>query len=336
LLDAAVVFARILPEHPAADPPPAPLRPGVLTGRSTVAAGREYALRVALCVAASASVALALRADHWYWLPATAAFLVKPDLGPLFSRVVNRFVGTAAGVLVFSALAAVSGGDWWPAVVAVVCGALVPVAIRHFALSTAVITVLVLSFVYVGGDHEAAGTRLADTAIACGIVFLIGHLPRLVDPAARAGQRVGAALRSTERYLAHILTVPAGEPSGERMALRRDAYRALAEARAAADTAAAELGSTADWVPVVTAGERIVDAATACAVRMEHGAPRPTEREAREVTGALTALAAAVEGTGAAAVPEPVTAPDCETLADVVSELRCIHGAVARPGAARV
>ncbi|MDC7336022.1 hypothetical protein PQR15_05180 [Streptomyces lydicus] len=37
---------------------------------------------MAVCIAASAAVALLLRADHWYWLPATATFLVKPDLGP--------------------------------------------------------------------------------------------------------------------------------------------------------------------------------------------------------------------------------------------------------------
>ena len=53
------------------------------------AGGREYGLRVALCFGASAAVAQALHHSrwygqhaHWYWLPATAVFLVKPDLGP--------------------------------------------------------------------------------------------------------------------------------------------------------------------------------------------------------------------------------------------------------------
>lgn len=49
--------------------------------------GREYGMRVALCFGASAAVAQALHHPHWYWLPATAVFLVKPDLGPLASRV---------------------------------------------------------------------------------------------------------------------------------------------------------------------------------------------------------------------------------------------------------
>ncbi|MCZ9344605.1 FUSC family protein, partial [Streptomyces sp. TRM76130] len=58
------------------------------------AGGREYGLRVGLCFGAGVGVAQALHHaqwyglhQHWYWLPATAVFLVKPDLGPLVSRV---------------------------------------------------------------------------------------------------------------------------------------------------------------------------------------------------------------------------------------------------------
>ncbi len=71
-------------------------------------------MRVALCFGASAAVAQALyhshwygRHEHWYWLPATAVFLVKPDLGPLASRVLSRAAGTVLGALLFAGLAAV-------------------------------------------------------------------------------------------------------------------------------------------------------------------------------------------------------------------------------------
>lgn len=329
LLQAALAFDRSAPQVSS----PAEVRsvaPPRVRRRMLSAPGRRYGARVAVCVTASAAVALALSAGHWYWLPATAAFLVKPDLGPLFSRVVNRFAGTALGVLVFAgAAAALSGGHWWPAFVAGAAGALVPVAGRHYALQTAVVTLLVLSFVWVGGDTQAAGNRLADTAIACAIVLLAGHLPRLVDPAARVGHRLAAALRRTEAYLAHVLRAPAGEGAGERMALRRAAYQALGEARAAAETVRAELPAQrvriTDWGPLVAAAERIVDAATACAVRMEHGAPRPSAREAAEVTAAITALADALDGRAEGAPPELTTTPECETLADVVAELHRIR-----------
>ncbi|MCZ1006187.1 FUSC family protein [Streptomyces lydicus] len=190
-------------------------------------AGRDYGLRVAVCIAASAAVALLLRPEHWYWLPATTTFLVKPDLGPLFSRTVNRFAGTVAGVLLFAGAGLVLTGSWWPALVAGVGGALLPFATRHFALQTVAITLMVLSFVYAGGAQEAAAERVVDTSIACGIVLVVGHLPRLADPRRRVGHRVTSALHSTEEFLRHVLESAPGTDPARRLALRRAAYRSL-------------------------------------------------------------------------------------------------------------
>ncbi|MCF3174969.1 FUSC family protein [Streptomyces sioyaensis] len=355
LLDAAVAFARREP-LPAPEPGPAPSgRPGwrrvpaavaggalaavggrTRRGRSLFGpAGRDYGLRVAVCIAASTAVALMLRADHWYWLPATATFLVKPDLGPLFSRTVNRFAGTVAGVLVFAGAGLLLTGTWWPALVAGAGGALLPFATRHFALQTVAITLMVLSFVTVSGDPQAAAERIVDTSIACGIVLVVGHLPHLADPRRRIGQRVTAALWAAEAFLRHVLEAEPGADPTARLALRRAAYRALGEARAAAETAAAELVAARDrnpdWLTVVTAAERIVDAATACAVRLDHGAHRPSTEEAERLCRALAAMAEALEDPGrepdtAVADPELLPVPDCATLTDVAAELERIRG----------
>ncbi|MFI0259158.1 FUSC family protein [Streptomyces sp. NPDC017056] len=357
LLEAAVVFARTEPLDAAgADGGPAaisgavpapprrrfaalrrPAGAAARRGRGMFGpAGRDYGLRVGLCIAVSAAVALALRAEHWYWLPATVTFLVKPDLGPLFSRTVNRFAGTVAGVLVFAGAGAAlhATGSWWPALVAGAGGALLPFATRHFALQTVAITLMVLSFVHVSGDPQAALERIVDTSAACGLVLVVGHLPRLGDPRRRVGQRVTAALRAIEAYLAEVLRTEPGHDRGERLVLRRAAYRALGEARGAAETAAAELlaarGRNPDWLTVVTAAERIVDAATACAVRLDHGARRPTPQEAQRLRAALTAMADALEdparpGPPALAAQVPPV-PDCATLTDVAAELERIRG----------
>ncbi|MGW5822024.1 FUSC family protein, partial [Streptomyces noursei] len=163
LLDAAVAFDRDRPlPRPAAGPDTPPERVGGTRG-TLGPAGRDYGLRVALCIGASTAAALLLRADHWYWLPATVTFLVKPDLGPLFSRTANRFAGTAAGVLVFAVAGTLLSGSWWPALMAGAGGALLPFATRHFALQTGAITVMVLSFVHVGGAPQAAPERIVDT-----------------------------------------------------------------------------------------------------------------------------------------------------------------------------
>jgi uncharacterized membrane protein YccC len=338
MLRAAVVFARTVPETDRAEdaaPLPARRSAPMLRRRVLGPVGREYGLKVAVCVTASAAVALALRADHWYWLPLTAAFLVKPDIGPLFSRVVNRFFGTALGVLVFAAVAAVLGGGiWWTAVCASVAGALLPFAARHFALQTVAVTIMVLAFVWAGGDTQAALSRLLDTSIACAIVLVVGHLPPLTNPTARVGHLLAVAQRRTGVYLDHVLSAPADERPEDRRVLRRAAYSALGEARVAAETLAAELpsrrGGNGDWFRVVAASERIVDATTASVVRMEQGAPCPSDPEGAQVVAALTAVADTLDGRPpAAGPPELPAAPQCGTLADVVAELHLIRGIVA-------
>ncbi|MFF2331686.1 MULTISPECIES: FUSC family protein [unclassified Streptomyces] len=342
LLEAAVVFDRTL--HGAADAGSRSTAvPSRRPWRSMLSpAGREYGLRVALCVTVTGAVALLLHEEHWYWLPATAAFLVKPDMGPLFSRVVNRFAGTVAGVLAFLLCGTALGGPGAAGTVAlvVVGGALVPFSVRHFGLQTAVITVLVLSFVRTAGDTEAAPARLLETTLACAIVLLVGHLPRLTDPRVRVGHRCAVTLRCAELYLRHVLAGPAEEHNPRRsgaqgLALRNATYRALADARAAAETDAAELpgpygGKRHDWAAVADAAELIVDAATVCALRVEYGVPRPPAAEVEQVTAALSAAADALEDGRAGR--RPGAGPrDCRSLRDVMTHLHGIHTLTADP-----
>ncbi|MBQ1095805.1 FUSC family protein [Streptomyces sp. b94] len=254
------------------------------------AGGREYGLRVGLCFGASVAVAQALHHghwygshQHWYWLPATAVFLVKPDLGPLVSRVLCRAAGTVSGALVFAGFAAVLPRPEGLVALVAVCGALVPVAARHFAAQTTVVTVLVLALVMVGGEPQASVSRIGETLLACAIVLVVGHLPL---PGQRGGgirARIDVADAAAHAYLAHVLS-----ESGDRAArwkLRREAYRTLAEARAAIALAAAELPALArhsegaDEVAAVL--ERLVDTTTACAVHLDDTGrltPRHTDR----------------------------------------------------------
>ncbi|MHC5908550.1 FUSC family protein, partial [Streptomyces sp. S6] len=292
------------------------------------AGGREYGLRVALCFGASAAIAQALHHTrwygehpHWYWLPATAVFLVKPDLGPLVSRVLCRAAGTVLGALVFAGFAAFLPRPEGLVALVAVCGALVPVATRHFAAQTAVVTVLVLALVMVGGEPQASAGRIGETLLACVLVLVVGHLPM---PGERGGQvraRLAVATKAAQEYLAHVLSgtgdtgpvhdirgekpqkrvrwprrrerrsgvdvtvrgaesgpqasrspVPAGDRA-TRWALRREAYRTLAEARTAIALSAAEHPAlarhTAGTDEVAALLERLVDTTTACAVQLD-------------------------------------------------------------------
>lgn len=243
------------------------------------ARGREYGLRVALCFGASAALAQALhhtrwygQHEHWYWLPATAVFLVKPDLGPLASRVLSRAAGTVFGALLFAGFAAVLPRPEGLVTLVAVSGALIPVAARHFAAQTAVVTVLVLALVMAGGEPQASLGRIGETLLACAVVLVVGHLPM---PGQRGGDAIRARLTeaagAAQTYLDHVL----GESDDRagRWALRREAYRTLAEARAAIALASAELPPLArhadgtDETAVTL--ELLVDTVTACAVHLD-------------------------------------------------------------------
>ncbi|MEH0552651.1 FUSC family protein [Streptomyces sp. B21-101] len=313
------------------------------------AGGREYGLRVALSFGVAVAVAQTLyhshgygRHPHWYWLPATAVFLVKPDLGPLVSRVLCRAAGTVLGALLFAGLAAVLPRPEGLVALVAVCGALIPVATRHFAAQTAVATVLVLALVMVGGEPQASVSRIVETLLACAIVLIVGHLPM---PAERGGQvraQLAAAAAAAHAYLAHVLAGtgdggPAlgasedgsalrgsdggsalrGSEDGSvlggaddrsvRWTLRREAYRTLAEARTAIALAAHELPALARHTQgtdeVAAALERLVDTTTACAVHLDDTG-RLTTRHRNRLTELLGELAV-----GSARVGLPGPAP---------------------------
>ncbi|WP_395759403.1 FUSC family protein [Streptomyces althioticus] len=242
------------------------------------ARGREYGMRVALCFGVSAAVAQALhharwygQHEHWYWLPATAVFLVKPDLGPLASRVLSRAAGTVLGALLFAGFAAVLPRPEGLVVLVTVCGALIPLATRHFAAQTAVVTVLVLALVMAGGEPQASLARIGETLLACAIVLVVGHLPTLGRRGDAIRARLTEASGAAREYLAHVLSESADREA--RWALRREAYRTLAEARAAIALASAELPPLARHADgadeIATTLERLVDTTTACAVHLD-------------------------------------------------------------------
>ncbi|MGW1213133.1 FUSC family protein [Streptomyces sp. NPDC002499] len=242
------------------------------------AGGREYGLRVALCFGAAVAVAQALhharwygQHEHWYWLPATAVFLVKPDLGPLVSRVLCRAAGTVLGALLFAGFALVLPRPEGLIALVAVSGALIPVATRHFAAQTAVVTVLVLALVMVGGEPQASAGRIGETLLACAIVLVVGHLPMPGQRGGTVRARLTRAGIAAHAYLDHVLS--GSDDRAARWTLRREAYRALAEARTAIALSAAELPSlarhSAGADQVVATLERLVDTTTACAVHLD-------------------------------------------------------------------
>lgn len=70
-------------------------------------AGGRHALRVALALGGGAALHYVLGLTHGYWVPMTAAILLKPDFHETFARGVGRLGGTLVGAGLATLLAAV-------------------------------------------------------------------------------------------------------------------------------------------------------------------------------------------------------------------------------------
>lgn len=225
----------------------------------------RYAVLLAGCVLAAQLCAELLHGPRSYWLPMTVAFVYKPDFGPVFRRALHRCVGTVVGVAAIGAMSLPAHSTYASIGEVAFFGALMAVGVRHhYALATTGLTAVVFVLVDLLGDHRSLyGPRILDTALAAAIVLVI-HFAVWPDSAtSRADIQTEAALAATSRYR----DLSAGVTSAERQALRRAAYRQLADARRATAHARREPvrhgRRLPDWEETITTAEQLCDAVTA-------------------------------------------------------------------------
>ena len=120
---------------------------------------------------------------------------------------------------------------------------------------------------------------------------------------------------------------PGGGAPPARSRMRRSTYRALADLRAEFQRTMSEPPSISRrataWWPAVIALEQVMDAITATALDVSHGAEVPASG-VRQLRDALRAVSeAAATGSALAAVPE---LPDDETLSPVSEAVRAMLG----------
>lgn len=239
------------------------LAPGQATLRSAKA--------LALCTAIGYSIRWVDQASHWYWVPMTVAIVMKPDLGSIFVRAVQRTVGTAAGVVIGSfILAMLPVGPLFILVMAAISFVLPWLAPRNYALTAFAITPLVLvliDFISHGGhSFDYASLRLVDTLIGCAIVLIFGYLLWPRRHSSELDQAMNKARQGVAHYLELVLANrlhPVGSALNE---ARRAAYGQLVDMRAALQKSMAEPPpagyEAAAWFPLVACAARLCDAIT--------------------------------------------------------------------------
>lgn len=154
--------------------------------------GWQYALRIALCLAAAEALQAVWHAPRaTAWAALTVALVVQRGLPESWVRALQRAGGTAVGVALAAALLVWVPSAWTMVVMAGVLAAARPIARQaNYAAYAAVMTPLVMLLMDLGRvpSLDILVDRFAATVAGCAIALTLGYL---VWPRRNDGVRVG-------------------------------------------------------------------------------------------------------------------------------------------------
>jgi uncharacterized membrane protein YccC len=239
---------------------------------------RSFAVRLALCMAVAEVVRQVLPIPRPYWVLLTVAIVLKPDFGSVFTRAVQRGIGTLLGVLLGSALLVVLPRSGWILLAMAVAAAVLPWARgANFGLFSVFQTPLVIMLLDLArpGGAELVAARLFDTLIGCAIVLVLGYLLWPQTWRAPLDEALRDAALALDAFVEAAFT---GTPTERRRARRRN-YRALTELQTQLQRRLAEpppiSTRAAAWWPVIVQLERTSDAVTEAVIATRGGEPAP-------------------------------------------------------------
>jgi len=136
----------------------------------------RHAVRMAICLSAALWLSRLLQLPHGYWLPMTAAIVLRPDFAATFNFGLLRVLGTVLGLVLTTVLLHVTPDEPWAhlALMAVLCMAFRYLAGAHYGIAVAALTgtvVILLSFEGVN-PGLAVSDRVLNTALGCGMALL--------------------------------------------------------------------------------------------------------------------------------------------------------------------
>ena len=310
--------------------PVPPVRAALATLRANLSlhsTAFRHALRLAACVSLAEAIGHAFHFSRGYWLPMTAALVLKPDFAETFARGLMRIVGTLLGILVAYALhraGVVSDAGR----IAIIFGAVFlarSYGRPNYAVLTTCITIYVVELLSIGGESidRTIGERTLDTLLGGGLALVF----YLAWPTRERG-RLGVALADLiAAYNAYWRAVSARFSQPKRVDDRAIVDTRLASrvartnAQASLDRARGEPARSVEeldaYAGILAAAHRFV----LSVLRIETGAgelgslPATATAYAASVARTLDAIEAALRGT-----PLPKDLPD----------LRAAHRALAQ------
>jgi uncharacterized membrane protein YccC len=335
LYDALDGAVRLLAGNEVADgtlPPPPSRRERLGSLLDKVRGGRlvrTYAVRLMASIGVAAVVSTIAPLQRSYWVVLTVAIVLKPDLGSVFARAIQRGIGTVVGAVIGAVILAIVPYGLWLLVPAAVLAALLPYARGvNFGLLSTFLTplIVVLIDLFNRTGWRLAEARLIDTLVGCAIALFVGYLPWPGSWQAHLPERFAEALVRVASYTERAL---AG-PSPDRQRLRRETSRYLSDVRAEFQRSMSEPPAVSRrasaWWPALVGLDQVMEAVTATAVAVDHGAPAPSPEAVRQVAAVLNQIAGAVRSGGR--MPGDSELPDDPALKPVTDAVRSVLAVV--------
>jgi uncharacterized membrane protein YccC len=284
-------------------------------------------------VGVAAVVSEVLPLQRSYWVVLTVAIVLKPDLGSVFARGLQRGIGTVVGAVIGAIILAIVPYGLWLLIPFAVLAALLPYGQRrNYGLFSTFQTPLVVVLIDLldRAGWRLAEARLVDTLIGCGIALVVGYAPWPSSYQAHLPDRFADA----DGKVADYTEVALVEHAPDRQRLRRQTYRELSDVRTEFQRTMSEPRAisrrAAAWWPAVVGLEQVMDAVTAASVAIDQGAPAPPEADVHAITTALHQIAGAVRGgPPLAAQPDLPELTADQTLRPVTDALRSVWAVLA-------
>ena len=186
----------------------------------------RHAMRCAVCLSITLLVSRVGQLPHGYWLPMTAAIVLRPDFAATFNFGLLRVLGTILGLVITTALLRITPHDPWThlALMAVLCMAFRYLATAHYGIAVAALTGTVVIFLSFEGVNSGTAVldRVLNTALGSGMALLA----YVAWPTWERGRARAALSAMLDAYADYLLAL--AHPD------HRDGHR---EARTAARTA---------------------------------------------------------------------------------------------------
>jgi uncharacterized membrane protein YccC len=262
----------------------------------------RHAVRMAVCLSAALWISRLLQLPHGYWLPMTAAIVLRPDFAATFNFGLLRVLGTVLGLVLTTVLLHITPNEPWAhlALMTVLCMAFRYLATAHYGIAVAALTgtvVILLSFEGVNSG-AAVSDRVINTALGCGMALLA----YVAWPTWERGRARAALAVMLDAYASYLRTMAQPGQAGAQRDTRTAARTARTNAQASIDRMRTEPATPPELLALARAlfanGNRLARTAMTLEALLDDLATLPAQAEINRfiehAADALQTIAAAL------------------------------------------